>query len=357
MIGPRLSPIGIDLTGHVVRLVQGVTRRSGFVVRAWVSSPRPGGADQDSPFTNADAQLIAGLVRRGGFEGHRLALTLPRPWTLATTLELPPRESGAPVQQIARLELARMHRVDAAALHHVLWEVPSPARAGHGVHAMCVGVLRDRIDPVLDLLEDEGLETTALECASVSVARAANHGVAPGELVCVLDVGWNGLAIVLTLGGVVIFDRVVDAASWKSVCEHLVQRTGIDREIVRATPLDASAPDRLRHASRDVLNEFIARAEPEVARSLAYVAHRYPEVKLSRMLVCGEGWAAPGLCERLRASSPVEVRVLEPAHAWRIEEGMNPAGLGPAFALALGAASRDAGIEPSTRSKEVARAA
>lgn len=357
MIGARHSLIGVDLTGRVVRLVQGITTRSDFVVRGWASSQRPGDADQSTPFSDGDARLISGLVRRGGFEGHRLALVLPRSWTLSTTLELPPAESGAPVQQIARLELARMHRVDATSLHHVLWEIPTPARAGHGVHAMCVGVLRDRIGSALDSLEAEGLETSVLECASVSLARAANHGAAPGELVCILDVGWGGLAIVLTLGGTVIFDRVIEAVSWKDVCEQLAQRTGIGRDVIRSTPLDDSAQPRLRAASRDVLNEFMARTEPEVVRSLAYVAHRYPDVRVSRILVAGEGWAAPGLCERVGTAVRVEAAVFEPARRWRIDEHLNPAGLEPSFAMALGIASRDVAAHLARSGKEVKRAA
>ncbi|MDX2132053.1 MAG: hypothetical protein SFY69_08375 [Planctomycetota bacterium] len=350
MIAPRATLIGVDLTGGVVRLAQGDVRGGRVRVRAWASGVRSPAREPGAIFTPEDASLVAGLVRRGGFSGDRVGVVLPQPLVLSASLELPPRSSGAPLDQIARLELARASRVDASGVHHVMWEVPPPPRAKDGLHAMCLGVVRDRVEPIIERLEDEGLECVAMESGGMAMARAADALALPGVLTCVLDVGWDGLTIVLVLDRAIVFERVVESTSWRQVCEDVGARGGLPPDLVRslARTTDASAdaspalPERVRGAMRGVQTDFGARAAPEVARSLAYAAHRYPGARPGRVLLCGEGWHASGLRERLAESLGLPVQELDPARLWEIDDaGPGRAPIDPAFAIALGVAVRD----------------
>jgi hypothetical protein len=65
----------------------------------------------------------------------------------------------------------------------------------------------------------------------------------------------------------------------------------------------------------------------EVARSLAYMAHRYQSWHFNRLALSGDGANLPGLRERLTTELQVQVSV-----------GCEGSGIAPALLLASGAA-------------------
>src|SRR5690606_26804280 len=126
------SPIGIDVGARSIKAAQ-----LGRAGRAWGvrtlarltrSTPGLPGA--------AEAVRLADSLGRLGFQGRRVVLAVPEDRLLTSVFELPPRSSGAPLEQMAIMELARSVRRDARSLEAACWEVPAPTRAGAGTHLM-----------------------------------------------------------------------------------------------------------------------------------------------------------------------------------------------------------------------------
>src|SRR5262245_23870538 len=164
-------PIGLDLGGRWFKAAQ-ASVRGGVSAKAKITrGAEPGakgGTAATAVMTAADAQVLAGALERSGFSGNRVTVVAPRPLLYAGVLELPPRASGAPLEQLARVELARSNRVEEGSFTLGMWDVPlGPGGRGgrdphHPTQVFAVGLANDRIEPVLAALEGVGLEVVAV---------------------------------------------------------------------------------------------------------------------------------------------------------------------------------------------------
>ncbi len=77
------------------------------------------------------------------FAGRKAVLAVPAEKLLRGIVELGPIESGAPIDQVARMEFARVHNRDPQSFEMVYWMLPpSPARQGRSqlLAAACAAV-------------------------------------------------------------------------------------------------------------------------------------------------------------------------------------------------------------------------
>jgi len=334
----RNLPIGIDFSGGRVRVVQCVARAGDVKFRTATAAALPSGAGQG--FTADDAEFIVGLADRAGCVGNRAVVALPRSLVLMCALELPPRASGAPLEQIARTELARANRCDAERMQTGIWDLPAPSRGADVTHVIAAGVERTRVDPVLDALEAQGLEIVGVGVRSLALARAAAPYTDPDGLTCIVDANWEGLAVVLLLRGEVIFERYVETVALSRVTDVLSERLGLGPEALAATlrrPEDPGARAVFADA-RPTITEFLEALGPEVARSLTYVSHRYPDAGVRSVLVSGDAARLPGLVERVTSVTASPAKVLHPGETFGVLPGLDVERAGPSMAAASGLA-------------------
>src|SRR5262245_41350251 len=102
--GQSRTPIGIDLGGYSMKAVQLDRSRGGWRVHAAVILALPA---PNHPLDANTVRMLRDTLHRQGFASDRVVLAAPAAQLEVDVLEIPPRTSGAPVEQIARLELAR----------------------------------------------------------------------------------------------------------------------------------------------------------------------------------------------------------------------------------------------------------
>lgn len=315
--------IGVDLSGRWMKAVQPLPGRSWPAVR--IARPRP----QD-PFGREDAALLAGVLERTGFQGHRVVVSPAREAVIAEVLELPPRSSGAPLEQLAKLEIARTHKCDPASLELGLWELPAPGRAGDQSHVFAAAMAFGKSTPIIDAFEACGLDVAAIDVPANALARAHAAFGLPDAM---LDLGWSGALLCVVHAGVVVYERFIEDAAVSGLVDAAAERLGVPAEAIEAvmTPdpgaRNSHEDSPLWAELRGIVGEHLETTAQEVARSLAYMAHRYQSWHFNRLALSGDGACLPGLSERLAAELQVQVTV-----------GCEGSGVAPALLLASGAA-------------------
>src|SRR5688572_9762504 len=99
----RMS-IGIDVGSKSIKAVQAERLADGTAkVVAAMSRPR----DAIGPTTAAESADLVDSVRSSGFTGSATAIAAPPIDAIVSTIELPPRSSNAPLDQLARMEMSR----------------------------------------------------------------------------------------------------------------------------------------------------------------------------------------------------------------------------------------------------------
>lgn len=347
------SPIGLDIGSQAIRAVQ-VTRspRAQVRVQAVLDAPRSKpGAELDG----AECARIAALLDRRGFRGNRVVVCAPARETVSAHLDLPARGAGVPLEQLARMEMARAGKSDPASFEMAVWDVPAPARAVQGTHMLAVACPRDRIREILEALQSGGLEAIAMDARSLAQVRAvgASGFGGHGGAAAILEFGWTSGLLTLVTAGVVVYKRSLAEAGLSrlhaALCEKLRIDPAVGAHLIRGVELRATPGERRRtleamgRAARSVA-EFVDALVGEIQLSLSYVSHRYgsvatgPDGMVAKLLLAGGSAGMPGLAERMAFGLEMQVQPITPADVVAVRPGLLQQASTPALITALGLA-------------------
>lgn len=303
----RFSPIGLDWSGPTAAAVQLRRARKGWAIHAALRTPV-------GPLTNVDSAIsLHRVLWRHGFEGSDIVLTLPTKGVAATTsatLTLPPRASGAPVDQLARAEMARVAGRTPDALEFDLWEIPAPRRAAPGWHVLAIAAPGAEIAARVALFEDAGLRVIAADARAAALCRAAESLRAPGlDLTIIVELTWDAAHLVAASGDAPVFERRIDELAISTQAASILGVTDERALALRFAAVNTSVEHDRRAAPdaaiklRRLVDAVRAGVRDEIALSASYLSHQFDR-RIARVVL---GAPAPFL-EQLEAPTPLDTR-------------------------------------------------
>lgn len=324
---PLSSPkvrTGLDIGNRSLKAVELSMTSDGWAVTAAVSLSRLA----EGPMTDAEACRLRDVMCRHGFRGRELVVGVPVDTLLSATLELPPRSEAAPVGQLARAETARVHRIDPSAMEFDWWELPAAARAARGMQALSVALPHAPALALGETLAGVGLETCAMDGWVSATVRACRRQLAEAPLLtALLDVGYTGARIIVTIGVTPVYVRVVPEAGLGQLELELSKRlegaprgrpneTPGDRDESRRTDLSRRLLEMASDACPPWVGAARAAHQESVSQALQasaeYVIGQYPGSSLARVLLLGGGTRHPGLAPGVGRACGADAIVVSP---------------------------------------------
>ncbi len=291
------SPIGVDVGERYIKAVQ--FSRSGGKWRISAAAEMQRESHGDG-ITSADARRLRQQLSESGFRGNQIVLAVPGENLLTGIMELPPVDSGAPIEMLARSELARMHKCDSQSFEMASWQLPAPARAANTTFMMGAACTHAYADSLLDCFEAEGFRVERLEIQSQAMARACGPLLnASTGLAGILDLGWTALGLVLLYNGVIIYERKLPKSAYGTMIDELAGELGVEAPKIEKM---LSGEDRTESSAKTVgacLERYVARIVEETRIPLSYVSNQYPDATPDRLLLVGGGAKLDGLATRL----------------------------------------------------------
>jgi Tfp pilus assembly PilM family ATPase len=288
-------------------------------------------------------ELRAALVRQG-FLGTRVVLAVPEEKLVTGLLELPPRSSGAPVDQIARTELANLHGFDPAQAEAVSWDLPQTARAKDATHAMAMACRHGDAEALLDLVEETGLDVVALSSRLHALVRASRAVGTDSGMTAILDLEWNRGTLILMYRQTVVYRWMMPEAAMLHLSKALSDHGGLDDEQIGylLTDVGLTPSDAVDKSLCDLVGALIRKhldaLVPAMGSPLAYAVQLYPEASIGQMLLTGFGARLPGAAEYLHKSLGFPVRVTAPADIVRCPPSLGAKAVDPGLVVATGLA-------------------
>jgi type IV pilus assembly protein PilM len=337
------TPIGLDVGARWIHAAQLAGRPGAWRLAAATAVPREVDASQITP--DEIARLID-MMGRQGFAGRDAVLAVPNEKLISAILELPPRDSGAPVAQIARMELASMHRLDPAALELSYWDLPETSRQRETPRVMAAACVHGDADEYLNLFESRGLNVTALDTASAATARVCDlSGGSRQGIVPVLDLGWRSARLALLYHGVIIYERQLNDAGINVLWQGLAARLDVEAEVtdylLNEVGLDggndAANTPQLGEIHAEIRDHF-EDAVRELGVSFSYALHQYNDAAVQTLTLVGGGAAIPGLAEHLSGALGMKVEAASPARYAECGDALRKLGASPALCQAVGLA-------------------
>jgi Tfp pilus assembly PilM family ATPase len=316
-------PVGMSFDARWVHVAQASVRGG---VRTLVGATRvardetaPG--EPLAPLSAAEVARVVEAMALKEIHGKQIALAAPAPFAALTAIELPPRSSGAPLDQIATMELSRVLRLEPGSFELSLWELPKvlqrTGKAGSGsfVAATASHASGEALSAAFDT---SGLAVMSLVPEALAIARAAS---ALPSVRAVVSLTWSSMEIVVLDEG----SRVVYHRALPELGLHRVHASTSDRSPLSALALQGvlaaltagerspggePLADGLATLASSVSRSVVEHADfmaTEVERSLAYSSRFSPECEQVPIRMVGEGATVAGLSNRLAMQLGMDV--------------------------------------------------
>ena len=293
---PTWSPIGLRVGAQRVTAVQ--LDQLGRV-RAFAACGR---REPDAASSAAEAGRSRAVLDRHGFRGSSVVLAAPRMMVRSTTLELPPASSGAPVDQLADAELARIHKLTPGSFAKGLWELPPSNRANAAPLTMAVTCLHEESDELCDLFEEADLDILALDVTAVATLRAL-PGVDTGSH-AILELEESRASIAVVHNGTLVLQRDLGEMTLRRLRAEVSKQLRLPTTTTGSLLIEhglvpsPDAPEALAETIKESLEVFIE----EIAHSAAYASGRFADVSIGQVFFVGPAAGIPGLREHLAES-------------------------------------------------------
>jgi Tfp pilus assembly PilM family ATPase len=293
------SSIGLDIDDHEFRAVQLVREQDTIRASAWAVFPRLGNdrASSDESFGlpgEEELEWASSILSRRGFKGTSITCAPRTRDCTQHVFELPPPESGAPLDQLARVEIERARKCAPNDFEMGYWSLPQRGRTSETMAVVCP---RRIVDSMISTYASVGLDTVGIDLAEVAITRGASEQLScnssGGEpmIDTVLHLGWGSALAIVTLGDRIVYVRRV-ARGVSDVWDQATNRYGLSTQSARAIIGDFDTPehdaqlDKVRSGCWNALSKEIA-SELDVA--VAYVSHSFRMVPLGRIIMSGFG--------------------------------------------------------------------
>ena len=305
-------PIGVDLGTHTIKAVQ-LDREGAPLAAASIRRDTPG-----QPITSDDVARLSGVLYRRGFVGRRVAIVAPKSAINRITIDLPPLDSGAPIDAIAQTELCRQRRIEPGTFEYRWYESPQPPRHASGARAIAVSCTHEEADGVLDLFEAHGMTPIAFHSPDAVLADMVGGATSP-RATAVLDLGWTDATIVAARSGTVRFVRAIQgcglgelagderwfAASLGSALRDALA-SGIDRGDGNNSEDDQG---RIPAEFNAVFKRYRGALAAEVVSSLQYLEGCGRDEMPQLLVITGGGSGVPGVRAALMSATGIETAV------------------------------------------------
>lgn len=307
------QPIGVSFDARWIHAAQVavVNGRARLIGAASVLRDEKAAGEPMRLLTREEVARLTRSLALCGVRSRKVVVAAPAQRAAVTTIELPPRSSGAPLEQIAEVELARLLRLDPGDFELALLEVPSAQNRGGRASTYIAATASHADGEALSAAFDgSGLSAVALTPESLAIAKAASLA---GDSRAILSLNWSTLeVVVIDENAQVVYHRALPELGLHRVQTLAKERLnlgpaafdGVVDALVNGhrtpngDPLEGPLQERAEGVSR-LLAEHADMMAVEVERSLAYAARFSPECEQKPVRIVGDCGGMPGLAERL----------------------------------------------------------
>lgn len=337
--------IGIDLGARQVKLVQARPQADGWRLDAVASFPRR----QPAPrLDDQEVQNLLGVLERQNFRGNQVVLAVPTETLMSSVLDLPVASETAPIDQIARMEIARLFKLEPNTIEVASWKLPAATRSANATRVMATACAHPQADELLRVFDAAGLDVVAMEAASCSIARSCEKPLANSTGLCgVLDLGWQSTQLVVLYQNTIIYERVIPNGGVVSLLKAISKQTGLDEPLVNhwithtaqtepGPGGTAGVPDPSRWAA--VVDDYTQSIADELSKSFTYASHQYQGAAIDQAVLVGGGAGLPLVARSLEKACSFKLTPARLADLIHCPDDLSEYAGSTAFSKALGLA-------------------
>ena len=350
----RRTPIGLDLSGRAIRAVQFSERMGKHRVEATLVLPR---LNPEQPFDRSELEFLVGALDRHGFTGNEVVLSVPRGDLLQEISDFKDSATTEEVDTAFIEEFARAADCDPDRIEFSWWELPSDGKNANVITVLAAGCSHEDAEDLLAMFDDVGLDVIGIDLDSCALLRTFGKLITPPDdestdmdnFGASVSLDWNSILISVFDKTTLVYQRATLDIGLNTIVHALETQAGVDPEFAEWLLFNHGfngLPEEMECAvPPSILTPFASAFDVvinEIVMALSYVVRQFPDHPITRLNICGDAIAIPGLAERMTDLLQIQTAVtgLPELHACIESLDLDPASgqLATASGLALGAA-------------------
>ncbi len=339
----RSALFGLDIGSSAVKIIElgGVPTSPTLINIGIVELPRDtigDGMIKDSP-TVVDA--VKEAVARAGVASRAAAIAVSGRELIIKKVQIP----EVPAKEVRDAVLLEAEHHIPFAIDEVFLDYHVVGRQGGTLELILVAVKKSKIIEYVAVVEEAGIDPVVVDVDGFALGNQfeMNHPDDGHEAVALIDIGASVMKTNVLRGGTSIFARDIPFGG-NNYTQAIVERLGVsfdEAEAAKRGRESAVKWDAIVPALETVSRELSL----EVQRTFDYFASTAESERIARITLAGGCALLPGLTDYLSSTWGIPVDVAQPfervavgaAHAETV------AAAGPALAVAVGLALREAG--------------
>ena len=337
---PSHGPIGLDVSSRHIAAAQ-LSSNGELIAAARFARQSP-----QSTVSLDEVHRIRDVLDRHGFTGNQIVIGIPDHMLLWSTASLPPRASGAPIDSLAHVELARNSSLDPDVFESQCWELPVSARFADRTQVISTGCSHAIASTFLESFDQAGFETIGLEprpCVAAEVCQTLTHS--DDGIVALIEIGEASSSPQLLIAGVPIYSRSAPEIGLSALMLDIERRLGLGREsceiliehIRDPLAFDIDVGTALVDVTR-LISSYLDALSGEIRTAMDYALYCFPELPTDRVILFGEGARLPGVKEHVGQQIGLTPMIATPAQLTRCPDFLSAAADDPGLVVALGLA-------------------
>ncbi len=351
----KFSAIGMSITNLQIHAIQLKGRGKSLKIGRMLKLPRL--LDDQGKVKALDAKMLSRLrmaLDANGFQGSNLILSVPEDQLLSSMIELPPINGKIPVNQIAKLEMSRIHHCQPEDFELASWVLPSADRSNKNAQVIATIFLHEQADKLLDLFEDSNFNVLAIDILPQALARACHHFHSTTAQRTILHHSFDSIHIVSLDNKTIIYERRIADLGLAKLISHiqnkfniqdkqaairLIQQAGFQNDPI--DPKDTSQSYSQTPGIRKMANDHYQKILQELGNALAYTKQQYSKMSSQEIFLTGLGNDIPGWKLIIQQSLESKTNLVHPvdllpcAEHLKSDEQIKEPGYLPAIGLAL----------------------
>jgi type IV pilus assembly protein PilM len=343
--------VGVDIGSASVRAVEieDPTKARPTIVR-YHEVPLPPGAAKSGEVleTHTVASALKRLWATGGFKSKDVVLGMGNQRVLARDLSVP-RMSLAQIRESLPFQVQEMLPMPVAdALLDFYPISEGVGDNGPVVNGLLVAAVKSAVLANVNAARLAGLSPVEVDLIPFALTRVQSRGQVSQGTVALVDVGAATTNIVVTLGGVPQFVRIIPAGGddvTQAIASRLGMEAGLAESAKRALGLAAGPVNAEQRPVVEIIYEVTSELVNSIRNTISYFDNTHHAGKVERIVLSGGGSRLGGFASALGELTRTEVSINDPFASVSVAKGL-PAteahtrdSMSIALGLALGSAA------------------
>ncbi|TPV93318.1 MAG: type IV pilus assembly protein PilM [Myxococcales bacterium FL481] len=308
--------IGLDIGSSAVKLVQLKSQKRGLTLQNFGIEPLPAQSIVDGSIMNHGAivDAIRNLASRIHLRGKDVAVAVSGNSVIIKRITIPAMEGDALDEQM-KWEVQQnipFRRDDVNVDHTVLVEKTPEGQ----MEVLLVAAKKDVVEQYLHAVRDAGFVPVVVDTAAFAAQNAVEAGVgmAPGEVVAIINVGARLCTISIVDNGMPVFTRDIGTGG-NTYTDAIQSRLAIDSDGAEAYKVGGASPasaDMVPQEVHRVLAQVSEQIAGELQRSIDFFLTETVDGNLARIYLTGGSSLVPQLPKAIQDRSRIPVHILDP---------------------------------------------